>query len=196
MKITGIRAHIVGLPADEPLAGAAENPSGTRPIVPVEVETDDGAVGLGVTFFGGALTGSLQARGRGTGRAAASARTRCGSRRSPRNCARRPARPGRAASSTSRSRRSISRCGIARQGAGPAAVETARRRARPGPDLCQRGADARAHARPRRARPRPRSRSSGLREMKTQLALPARRRPPRRSSECAGCARRSGPTSN
>jgi L-talarate/galactarate dehydratase len=60
MKITGIRAHIVGLPADEPLAGAAENPSGTRLIVPVEVETDDGATGLGVTYFGGALTGSLK----------------------------------------------------------------------------------------------------------------------------------------
>ncbi len=60
MKITGIRSQIVGLPADEPLAGAAENPNGTRLIVPVEVETDDGAVGVGATYFGGALTGSLK----------------------------------------------------------------------------------------------------------------------------------------
>jgi L-talarate/galactarate dehydratase len=60
MKVTGVRAQIVGLPADEPLAGAAENPAGTRLIVPVEIETDDGAVGVGVTYFGGALTGTLK----------------------------------------------------------------------------------------------------------------------------------------
>ncbi|HEU0156752.1 MAG TPA: enolase C-terminal domain-like protein, partial [Stellaceae bacterium] len=60
MKVTGIRADIVALPADEPLAGAAENPSGTRPIVTLEVETDDGAVGVGATYFGGALTGTLK----------------------------------------------------------------------------------------------------------------------------------------
>ncbi len=60
MKITGIRTQIVALPADEPLAGAVENPNGTRLIVPVEVETDDGTVGVGATYFGGALTGSLK----------------------------------------------------------------------------------------------------------------------------------------
>jgi L-talarate/galactarate dehydratase len=60
MKVTGIRANIVALPADEPLAGAAENPNGTRPIVTLEIETDDGAVGVGATYFGGALTGSLK----------------------------------------------------------------------------------------------------------------------------------------
>ena len=59
MKISRIRSQIVALPADEPLAGAAENPSGTRPIVTLEVETDDGIVGIGVTYFGGALTGTL-----------------------------------------------------------------------------------------------------------------------------------------
>jgi L-alanine-DL-glutamate epimerase-like enolase superfamily enzyme len=60
MKISGIRSQIVALPADEPLAGAAENPSGTRPIVTMQVETDEGAVGIGVTYFGGALTGTLK----------------------------------------------------------------------------------------------------------------------------------------
>src|SRR6516165_10196301 len=60
MKISGIRSQIVALPADEPLAGAAENPSGTRPIVTLELETDDGTVGIGVTYFGGALTGTLR----------------------------------------------------------------------------------------------------------------------------------------
>jgi L-alanine-DL-glutamate epimerase-like enolase superfamily enzyme len=59
MKISGIRSSIVALPADEPLADAAENPDGTRPIVTLQVETDQGVVGLGVTYFGGALTGTL-----------------------------------------------------------------------------------------------------------------------------------------
>ena len=60
MKISGIRSSIVALPADEPLASAAENPNGTRPIVTLEIQTDDGAVGVGATYFGGALTGTLK----------------------------------------------------------------------------------------------------------------------------------------
>src|SRR6516165_4578222 len=60
MKISAIRSSIVALPADEPLADAAENPAGTRPIVTLQVETDDGVVGVGVTYFGGALTGTLR----------------------------------------------------------------------------------------------------------------------------------------
>ena len=60
MKISGIRSGIVALPADEPLADAAENPNGTRPIVTLQVETDDGIAGVGVTYFGGALTGTLK----------------------------------------------------------------------------------------------------------------------------------------
>src|SRR5271156_4830172 len=60
MKISGIRSQIVALPADEPLADAAENPNATRPIVTLEVETDEGVTGVGVTYFGGALTGTLR----------------------------------------------------------------------------------------------------------------------------------------
>src|SRR5215472_263623 len=60
MKISGIRSRIVALPADEPLADAAENPNATRPIVTLEIATDDGLVGIGVTYFGGALTGTLR----------------------------------------------------------------------------------------------------------------------------------------
>jgi L-talarate/galactarate dehydratase len=60
MKISAIRSQTVALPADEPLAGAAENPNGTRPIVTLEIETDDGVTGVGVTYFGGALTGTLR----------------------------------------------------------------------------------------------------------------------------------------
>jgi L-alanine-DL-glutamate epimerase-like enolase superfamily enzyme len=60
MKITGTRTELVELPADEPLAGAAENPNGKRPIVTVSVETDQGIAGLGVAYFGGALTRTLR----------------------------------------------------------------------------------------------------------------------------------------
>ncbi|MBV9861590.1 MAG: mandelate racemase/muconate lactonizing enzyme family protein [Alphaproteobacteria bacterium] len=60
MKITGIRSGIVNLPADEPLANAPENPSGVRPIVWLRLATDDGAEGIGVTYFGGRLTGTLR----------------------------------------------------------------------------------------------------------------------------------------
>ncbi|MBV9198213.1 MAG: hypothetical protein JOY83_00465, partial [Alphaproteobacteria bacterium] len=60
MKISGIRSQIVVLPADEPLADAAENPNATRPIVTLQVETDEGVIGVGVTYFGGELTGALR----------------------------------------------------------------------------------------------------------------------------------------
>ncbi len=59
MKITRTRTQIVELPADEPLAGAAENPQGKRPIVTLRVETDAGIEGVGVAYFGGALTHTL-----------------------------------------------------------------------------------------------------------------------------------------
>src|SRR5713101_7937715 len=59
MKITGTRTHLVELPADEPLAGAADNPNGKRPIVTLRVETDGGIEGIGVAYFGGALTRTL-----------------------------------------------------------------------------------------------------------------------------------------
>src|SRR5947208_13982209 len=59
MKITGTRTQIVELPADEPLANAPENPNGKRPIVTLRVETDSGAEGVGVAYFGGALTRTL-----------------------------------------------------------------------------------------------------------------------------------------
>src|SRR6266478_5723949 len=59
MKITGTRTQLVELPADEPLAGAADNPSGKRPIVTLRVTTDEGVEGIGVSYFGEALTRTL-----------------------------------------------------------------------------------------------------------------------------------------
>ena len=60
MKISKITTGIVHLPADEPLAGAAANPNGKRPIAWVRIGTDSGAEGIGVAYFGGALTGTLR----------------------------------------------------------------------------------------------------------------------------------------
>src|SRR5258708_35544378 len=60
MKISAIRTGIVNLPADEPLANAPDNPTGKRPIVWLRVQTDAGIEGLGVTYFGGAVTGALR----------------------------------------------------------------------------------------------------------------------------------------
>src|SRR5262249_21426680 len=60
MKIASLQTGIVRLPNDEPLAGFSENPNATNPIVWLRMRTDDGVEGLGVTYFGGALTRSLR----------------------------------------------------------------------------------------------------------------------------------------
>jgi len=61
MKITHVHTQIVRLPADEPLAGGPVSAGATRDFVALKVGTDDGIEGIGVTFFGGALTGALRA---------------------------------------------------------------------------------------------------------------------------------------
>jgi L-alanine-DL-glutamate epimerase-like enolase superfamily enzyme len=60
MKITALETGLVVLPADEPLADAPDNPGGHRPIVTLTLRTDDGIEGIGVAYFGGALTGTLR----------------------------------------------------------------------------------------------------------------------------------------
>ena len=60
MKISDIRSQIVRLPAEEPLANGPSVPGATRDIVTVEIRTDQGIEGIGVAFFGGALTGTLK----------------------------------------------------------------------------------------------------------------------------------------
>ena len=59
MKITHVQTQIVKLPADEPLANGPTSP-GTRDIVILTLGTDAGVEGIGLTFFGGALTGALK----------------------------------------------------------------------------------------------------------------------------------------
>jgi L-talarate/galactarate dehydratase len=60
MRIDRVRAHIVELPADEPLADGKTIPGASRPLITVKVCSNDGIEGIGVTFFGAALSGSLQ----------------------------------------------------------------------------------------------------------------------------------------
>jgi L-talarate/galactarate dehydratase len=61
MKISHIRSQILVLPEADPLANSPENPNAARPIVIVQMGTDDGIEGLAVTFYGGAMTRSLKA---------------------------------------------------------------------------------------------------------------------------------------
>jgi L-alanine-DL-glutamate epimerase-like enolase superfamily enzyme len=60
MKIERVASQIVRLPADEPLADGRPVPGATRDIVAVKVLTQDGIEGVGVTFFGAAMTGALK----------------------------------------------------------------------------------------------------------------------------------------
>lgn len=60
MKISRIETRVVRLPAEEPLAGGPASPGATRDFVTLRVATDEGVEGLGVTFFGAALTPALK----------------------------------------------------------------------------------------------------------------------------------------
>ena len=60
MKITHIQSQIVQVPADEPLADGPSTPSATRSIVTLQMQTDVGIEGIGLTFFGSALTATLK----------------------------------------------------------------------------------------------------------------------------------------
>jgi L-alanine-DL-glutamate epimerase-like enolase superfamily enzyme len=60
MKIASLETGIVLLPNDEPLAGFSENPNAKNPIVWLRLRTDAGIEGLGVAYFGGALTATLR----------------------------------------------------------------------------------------------------------------------------------------
>ena len=60
MKITRIHSHLVQLPAEEPLAGGPPFGGPFHEFVTVQIETDAGIDGIGVTFFGAALTATLK----------------------------------------------------------------------------------------------------------------------------------------
>ncbi|MGE0224486.1 MAG: mandelate racemase/muconate lactonizing enzyme family protein [Acetobacteraceae bacterium] len=59
MKITSFEATMLNIPEDDPLANMPEEAGRKRPIVTLRLRTDNGIEGIGVTFYGGRMTGSL-----------------------------------------------------------------------------------------------------------------------------------------
>src|SRR5216684_6508669 len=60
MKITHVTTRILRTPADNPLVVGLPAPTDTREFVTLELGTDQGLTGIGLTFFGGALTPALK----------------------------------------------------------------------------------------------------------------------------------------
>lgn len=62
MKITQIESRIVALPLEEPLADGPTQKDAKQTFVTLQMRTDEGVEGLGITFFGGsAMSGALKA---------------------------------------------------------------------------------------------------------------------------------------
>ena len=60
MKITSFEAATLRIPEDDPLANMPEEAGRTRPVVILRLRTDSGIEGIGLTFYGGKMTGSLR----------------------------------------------------------------------------------------------------------------------------------------
>ena len=60
MKIQRITTDFVRLPVEEPLVGAPPMPTMLRDFITVQMRTDDGIEGIGVTTFGGRLVKTLK----------------------------------------------------------------------------------------------------------------------------------------
>ena len=60
MKITGYEAVTLNVTEDDPLANMPEEAGRKRPIVALRLRTDEGVEGIGVTLYGGRMTGSLR----------------------------------------------------------------------------------------------------------------------------------------
>src|ERR1700684_1505223 len=61
MKIVQVKTNLVRLPLEEPLVGAPYMPGMLREFLTVQVRTDDGIEGIGVTSFGGKIVRVLKA---------------------------------------------------------------------------------------------------------------------------------------
>src|SRR5271169_2485630 len=61
MKIEQIKINFVRLPLEEPLVGAPYMPGMLREFFTVQVQTDEGIEGIGITGFGGKLVRALKA---------------------------------------------------------------------------------------------------------------------------------------
>jgi L-alanine-DL-glutamate epimerase-like enolase superfamily enzyme len=60
MKISHVTTRVLRTPADNPLVVGLPAPTDTREFVTLELGTDQGLTGIGVTFFGAALTPALK----------------------------------------------------------------------------------------------------------------------------------------
>jgi L-alanine-DL-glutamate epimerase-like enolase superfamily enzyme len=60
MKVSHVTTRVLRTPADNPLVVGIDVGAAAREFVTLELGTDQGLVGLGLTFFGGALTGALR----------------------------------------------------------------------------------------------------------------------------------------
>jgi L-alanine-DL-glutamate epimerase-like enolase superfamily enzyme len=60
MKVSHVTTRVLRTPADNPLVVGLPAPTDTREFVTLELGTDQGLVGIGLTFFGGALTPALR----------------------------------------------------------------------------------------------------------------------------------------
>src|SRR3989442_4927689 len=60
MKITHVTTRVLSTPADNPLVVGSPAPTDTREFVLLELGTDQGLTGIGLTFFGAALTPALK----------------------------------------------------------------------------------------------------------------------------------------
>jgi L-talarate/galactarate dehydratase len=61
MKVTHVKTRVLRTPADNPLVVGLPVGHETREFVTLELGTDEGVEGIGLTFFGGPLTGALKA---------------------------------------------------------------------------------------------------------------------------------------
>ena len=60
MKIQQVKINLVRLPLEEPLVGAPPMPGMLRDFITVQIMTDDGIEGIGVTTFGGKIVRTLK----------------------------------------------------------------------------------------------------------------------------------------
>ncbi len=60
MKVSHVTTRLLRTPADNPLVVGIDIGNATRDFVTLELSTDQGLVGVGLTFFGGALSGPLR----------------------------------------------------------------------------------------------------------------------------------------
>src|SRR5262245_17663172 len=60
MKVSHVTTRLLRTPADNPLVVGIDIGNATRDFVTLELQTDQGLVGVGLTFFGGALSGALR----------------------------------------------------------------------------------------------------------------------------------------